>query len=126
MVLIDIPPHLENGIIPQRIYCHKQLASPILSALELLYSTNLLNGVSALSLLKTYDGCFNVRKKRGASTMSLHSWGLAIDFNAKTNAFGAKPTMPKIVVDAFKANGFDWGGDWLGKPDGMHFQIKYH
>jgi len=25
------------------------------------------------------DGCFNIRTKRGATSMSIHAWALAID-----------------------------------------------
>jgi hypothetical protein len=72
--------------------------------------------------LKTWDGCFNIRKKRGATSASLHSWGIAIDINAAWNGFGKPPTMSKELVSCFKDVGFDWGGDWT-RPDGMHFQL---
>ena len=70
------------------------------------------------------SSCFNIRGKRGnADSMSLHSWGVAIDVNAAWNGFGKKPTLSKEFVKCFTDAGFDWGGLWA-KPDGMHFQLK--
>ena len=107
MVLWDVPTELEIGVIPKRIYCNKDLQIPLLLAFKSLIATGYIKE------LKTWDGCFNIRKKRGASSSSLHSWGVAIDINAAWNGF----------VKCFTDNGFDWGGVW-SKPDGMHFQLK--
>ena len=72
--------------------------------------------------LKTWDGCFNIRKKRGLSSMSLHSWGLAVDVNAFENGLGQNPKLSKEFVECFTSSGFEWGGFWK-KKDGMHFQL---
>lgn len=72
--------------------------------------------------LKTFDGCFNPRLKRGGSTWSVHSWAIAIDVNAVWNAFGQKDfEMPEEFAVCFEDVGFIWGGRW-SKPDAMHFQ----
>jgi len=117
MVLWDIPPALEVGAIPKRLYCNKDLVGPLSKALQSLIDRGLVDQ------LKTWDGCFNIRKKRGQSTSSLHSWGIAIDVNAAWNRFGSKPTLSPEFVKCFTDNGFDWGGVW-SKPDGMHFQLS--
>lgn len=117
MVLYDVPTELEIGVIPKRIYCNKAMVPHLDKAFRALIQSG------AVKELKTWDGCFNVRKKRGSNSMSLHSWGLAIDINAAWNRFGAKPKMSQSVVRCFTENGFDWGGTWT-KPDGMHFQLK--
>jgi hypothetical protein len=116
MVIYDVQSHLEIGFIPKRIYCNKDLVMPLNKSLN----TVVLRGYA--DLITSWDGCFNIRKKRGASSSSLHSWGLAIDINAAHNRFGAKPSMNKNLVKCFTDNGFDWGGYWT-KPDGMHFQL---
>jgi hypothetical protein len=76
-------------------------------------------------LIVTWDGWFNIRKVYGTNKWSLHAWGLCFDCNAKTNKQGTKGDMPKVIVDIFKNNGFDWGGDFKGtRIDPMHMQIK--
>ncbi len=117
MVMWDVPSILEIGVIPKKIYCNKDLVIPLSKAFQNLIHTGHVNE------LKTWDGCFNVRKKRGGSTMSLHSWGVAVDMNAFSNCFGCKPTLSPGFVKCFTDAGFDWGGNWR-KPDGMHFQLK--
>jgi len=117
MCLWDIPSELEIGVIPKRLYCNKLMVIPLTQAFKNLIDTGCVNE------LKTWDGCFNVRKKRGLSSMSMHSWGLAIDVNAAWNGLGVVPVLSKEFVKCFTDAGFDWGGTWLRK-DGMHFQLK--
>jgi hypothetical protein len=117
MVVFDVPTHLEMGVIPKKVYCNKRMVGPLTQAFQNIVNRGL------VAQLKTWDGCFNIRKKRGAGSPSLHSWGLAIDINAAWNGFGKEPTMSKELVECFTDAGFDWGGVW-GKKDGMHFQLK--
>ena len=117
MTMWDVPGFLEIGMIPKRIYCNRDLVMPLSKAFQELIRTGHVNE------LKTWDGCFNIRKKRGGSTMSLHSWGVAVDLNAYANCFGCRPQLTPGFVKCFTDNGFDWGGTWR-KPDGMHFQLK--
>ncbi len=117
MVLWDIPSHLEVGVIPKRLYCNRDLVNPLTRALNALISTGHVHE------LKTWDGCFNIRKKRGLSSMSLHSWGIAIDVNAFENGLNQTPKLSAGFVKCFTDAGFDWGGTWKRK-DGMHFQLS--
>jgi len=117
MVLWDVPTELEIGVIPNRIYCNRDMLIPLTLAFKALINTGYVKE------LKTWDGCFNIRQKRGATTPSLHSWGVAIDVNAAWNGFGKRPTLSAGFVKCFTDAGFDWGGVW-SKPDGMHFQLK--
>jgi len=118
MILWDVPRELEIGVIPKRIYCNKDMVEPLTKAFKNLIATG------HVKELKTWDGCFNIRTKRGyLDNMSLHSWGVAIDVNAAWNGFGKKPTLSSGFVKCFTDAGFDWGGLWA-KPDGMHFQLK--
>lgn len=120
MVLWDVPAEIEIGIIPNRLYCNKDLIVPATAAF-----TNLVKS-GAVNDLLTFDGCFNIRPMRGRRLPSLHSWAVALDFDAFRNGLGKKPTMTKRVVECFLDTGL-W--DWLGKQplpytDGMHFQLR--
>lgn len=117
MVLWDVPTELEIGVIPKRIYCNRDMQIPLTLAFKALIASGFVKE------LKTWDGCFCIRKKVGGTTSSLHSWGVAIDVNAAWNGCGKKPTLSAGFVKCFTDNGFDWGGVW-SKPDGMHFQLK--
>jgi len=116
MTLWDVPGHLEVGIIPKRLYCNRDMIVPLTNAFTNLISTG------KVAELKTFDGCFNIRKKRGLSSMSLHSWGIAIDVNAAWNQLNMVPTLSPEFVKCFTDAGFEWGGTWQRK-DGMHFQL---
>jgi hypothetical protein len=116
MVMWDVPKELEIGVIPKKLYCNKDLVAPLSKAFKALITTGYVKE------LKTWDGCFNIRKKRGGSTMSLHSWGVAVDVNAYDNCFGCSPKFSKGFVKCFTDAGFNWGGNWK-KPDGMHFEL---
>lgn len=116
MVVWDVPTELEVGVIPKKIYCNKDMVEPLKKALKNLIDTGMVKE------LKTWDGCFNIRKKRGLNSASLHSWGLAIDVNAAWNQLGKEPVLSKGFVKCFTDAGFDWGGTWTRK-DGMHFQL---
>lgn len=86
-----------------------------------------------LDRLKTFDGALNVRMKRGyeksvdLSNLSTHSFGAAIDLNAKWNPLGhdtkpgAEGALDELVPIA-RESGFVWGGDWK-RPDKMHFEV---
>jgi hypothetical protein len=116
MVMWDVPTELEIGVIPKRIYCNKAMIEPLTKAFKNLISTGYVKE------LKTWDGCFNIRKKRGLSSQSLHSWGIAVDINAFENQLNMTPKLSAGFVKCFTDAGFDWGGTWTRK-DGMHFQL---
>lgn len=74
--------------------------------------------------LSEYGGSFNYRLIRGSSNLSNHAFAIAIDIAPSGNALGAtKGKMPKFAVDAFKAQGARWGGDYKGRKDFMHFEF---
>ena len=125
LVLWRVPEELQIGLIPSRIFCNRDLVYPLTEAF-----TNLVSRCSPDEItcyvdeLKSWDGCFNVRMKRGGNTWSLHSWGIAVDVNAAENPLGAEPKLSPGFVRCFIDAGFDWGGDWKHPKDGMHFQLK--
>jgi len=133
LVLWDVPEDLEIGVIPKRIYCHKDFIKPLEASFRALINTG------AVKELKTWDGCYNPRPIRGyeahwrrfekvnpvggARYLSTHTWGLAIDVNAFENGLGRKPKLSKTFVKCFTDNGFTWGGTFK-RLDGMHFELS--
>jgi len=117
MRLMSIPTSFPiNSVIPRRIYCYPELAKRFAASLDALADADLLHEI------KTYDGCFNIRKQRHSLVrQSLHSWGLAVDLNASYSS--KKTCFSPGFVRIFKEHGFDWGGDW-SIPDRMHFQLS--
>jgi hypothetical protein len=74
-----------------------------------------------------FSGSFALRNMRGLNTISMHAFGLAIDWDAGHNALGAKEEHTffkpdSLLVQAFKSEGWIWGGDWRGRRDAMHVQ----
>lgn len=116
MVVWDVPTELEIGFIPKKLYCNKDMVEPLSKAFKALIDSG------HVKELKTWDGCFNIRKKRGLASSSLHSWGLAIDVNAFENGLNVTPKLSPGFVKCFTDNGFIWGGMFKRK-DGMHFEL---
>jgi hypothetical protein len=73
-----------------------------------------------------YSGSYAARPMRGGSAPSMHSYGAAIDFDDEENQQHSQHhlfTDDSLIVKAFKAEGWVWGGDWSPSSiDAMHFQ----
>ncbi len=80
-------------------------------------------------------GTYNFRTMRGLNSLSVHSYGAAIDLAPVANPLGKKwrpdaGMMPLSVVAMFEEEGWTWGGDWNAngnvndqvRHDAMHFQ----
>jgi hypothetical protein len=116
----------DKNVIVKKITCHQKIAQSLYKILEnvqKIYG----NDIQKLNL-DLFGGCLNVRRMRGGSAWSTHSWGSAIDLDPDNNqlrwgtdraAFG-RPVY-KDFLDAFEAEG------WVSllrarNMDGMHFQ----
>jgi hypothetical protein len=124
LVLLPAPYALfMDGQLVRNIRCHKLVRDSlrrILTAIRDLYKTP--EAIHAAGL-DQYDGCYNYRVVRGASHLSMHAYGAAVDFDAADNPLGATHgRMPAEVVAIFKAEGWRWGGDYTGRQDWMHFE----
>ena len=76
--------------------------------------------------LKSFDGCFNIRRSKGGNIMSQHSWGIATDWNATTNPYGQDGDMPPEIIKCFAECGFESGSLWTPPgQDFMHFQASW-
>lgn len=119
LMLWNVPAYINAALpaLPNKIYCNNDLVQPLQQAFKNIIDRGLTKKV------KTWDGCFNIRKKRGYKSWSTHAWAISIDINAAWNRLGQTPQMSPELVKCFTDAGFDWGGTWT-RPDGMHFQLK--
>lgn len=77
-------------------------------------------------------GAFNCRKKVGSNGWSVHSLKIALDINWQSNPYGRRlvtnfPPAMRTAIKAIRTNNgkqvWEWGGDWDGNKDAMHWQI---
>ncbi len=112
--------NIRTGTVPimGTVTCHKLMLPQLRGALQEVVD----RGLDAT--LHSYDGCYVPRfiERNPERSISLHTWGIAIDMDASTNYRGIKGTMDPEVVAVFKRWGFRWGGDW-NYTDPMHFEM---
>ena len=145
MVVLDIlAPYVEN------LFRHLFLMRfPLQSAKRIEF----FDGDDERSMQANNSSAFNFRAIAGTSTLSLHSYGAAIDINPLQNPClchpqevpdslcstlevwpmggveylnrrNQRPGMVESIVDAFHEAGFrDWGGAWNDLVDYHHFQL---
>jgi hypothetical protein len=119
---------MRMGDIPiTRVKVHKLVAGELDSILKEIWAgcNEDIETIKKLHIDR-YSGAYNYRAKRGGSSLSMHAYGVAIDFDASNNMMG-KPggffKQDHILVKTFKKYGWTWGGDWSGKSyDPQHFQ----
>lgn len=102
------------------VRCHRIMLPQLVAALTQIQSQGLTDSVDT----SQYGGCYVPRfiGRDENRPISMHAWGLAIDFNVKDNPQGAQPKMDPRVVEIFEEWGFRWGGRW-SVPDGHHFEL---
>jgi hypothetical protein len=119
MQLWDVPEEINKAIpaLPNKIYINYLLIVPLEDTLRELIANDLHRQI------RTWDGCFNIRKKRGSFGISVHSWGIAVDLNAAWNPFRGAVTWSDKFLSVWRDNGWICGADWsTASKDGMHFQ----
>lgn len=118
-------PMIYAGIRVTRITSHYKVAAFLCKALEEI------NQAGHWEAVEAYGGGFEPRLIRGGDNWSVHTLGLAWDFDPARNPLGAPPeachfgSSPegRWVVDCFNAWGFFWGGRFQNRKDCMHFQF---
>jgi hypothetical protein len=83
--------------------------------------------------LTRLGGTFTWRMIAGTNRPSPHSFGVSIDLNVALSHYWrwqSPPSpirwtnkIPQVIVDAFEAEGFIWGGRWY-HYDTMHFEYR--
>lgn len=110
---------LNTNHVVEHIACNTDIHGPLLQSLTDIHKQGFGD------VLKTFDGCLNIRRVRGSNSMSTHAYGLSLDLNASLNPLGSLSgdfIRHMEVVNIFKKNDFTWGGDFHNRKDQMHFQ----
>ncbi len=100
------------------VTCHQALFPQLRAALEEVVTRGLADEIN----VDEYEGCYYPRFIANTTTLSNHSFGLALDLNVPGNQRGTVGEMNRDVVSIFEKWGFAWGGDW-GYTDPMHFEL---
>ncbi len=100
------------------VTCNKAIFPQLEAALDEVVSRGLAGEIHP----DEYAGCYYPRFIAGTTTLSNHSFGLALDLNTPGNQRGTVGEMNREVVSIFKSWGFAWGGDW-SYTDPMHFEM---
>lgn len=99
-----------------------------------------------LSMAANNTSAFNYRVVAGSKTLSMHSYGLAVDINPllnpyvksdgsfspvnaadyvdRTREFPGKIDHDDLCYKLFAERGWSWGGDWKNSKDYQHFSKK--
>jgi hypothetical protein len=85
---LEVPYKLKLAWAPSttltKITCHEKVAKSLYSIFENTLKTYGEKEISKLRL-DLFGGCLNVRKMRGGSSWSIHSWGAAVDLDPDNN-----------------------------------------
>jgi hypothetical protein len=128
LVLVPIPWMCVNswdGKTCKSIKVHRRCAQSLIRILAKIWEVS---GKSQDKInqwgMNKCGGGYAYRVMRGGTSLSMHAYGCAVDFDPARNELGdVNPNLAHCidVIRAFKNEGWTWGGGWK-KPDGMHFQ----
>lgn len=105
------------------ISVHEKIADAVLEVLNKVLKHYGAEKIHQLKLDR-YDGCYNDRSTRSGSLPSMHSWAIAIDWDAADNGNLVKAPKALFSHDEYKywiqawkeagfTGGFDWNRDWM-------------
>ncbi|MCF8276769.1 MAG: hypothetical protein K9J17_08550 [Flavobacteriales bacterium] len=80
-------PHIldwDRDVSTTKITCHQKVGDSLVRVLSKVKDHYGMDGIHRLKL-DIWGGGFNVRKKRGGSEYSMHSWGIAMDYDPSNN-----------------------------------------
>ncbi len=104
---------------------HEKCAASLLRVFVRLHSQFPDEAARRKAGITIYDGLYNPRPMRGGTAWSMHSWAIAIDFNAEDNMnnqhWPTSAVMPIEVMECFAQEGWTAAGAFWNR-DAMHFQ----
>ncbi|MSZ76687.1 MAG: M15 family peptidase [Actinobacteria bacterium] len=113
--------HIVTAAVPilGSVTCNVAIIPQLRAALEEIVQRGLADAIH----VGEYAGCYYPRFIAGTTTLSNHSFGLALDLNVPGNLRGTVGEMDRTVVSIFEKWGFAWGGRWR-YTDPMHFELS--
>jgi hypothetical protein len=133
-IKLEVPYKLKLAWAPSttlsRITCNQKVAQSLGIIFDNTLKTYGEKDIEKLRL-NMFGGCLNVRKMRGGSAWSIHSWGAAIDLDPDNNQLkwaSPKATFSKKEYEPFWKIVEAEGWTSLGRRrnyDWMHFQAAY-
>lgn len=108
--------------------CHQKVEAPMKRIFQRTFTHYGHEKIKQLRL-DLFGGCLNVRKMRGGSAWSMHSWGIAVDIDPDRNQLKwgrDKASLDDAVYAKFWEFVYDEGAISLGRErnyDWMHFQF---
>ncbi|MCP4089611.1 MAG: hypothetical protein GY746_07440 [Gammaproteobacteria bacterium] len=118
----------DTDVIVTKMTCHRLVAEPMEAIFQDTLDHYGLDEVQRLGL-DMYGGCLNVRKMRGGTRYSMHSWGIAVDMDPGRNQFRwakNRARLARVEYDPFWKIVEKHGATSLGREknfDWMHFQF---
>ncbi len=110
------------------IRVHRLVAGAVQEALEEVLRVYGLQRIKELRL-DQYGGCFNYRKTGSGKALSMHAWGIALDFDPDNNAYGLHAPAARLSGKEYVPWWEAWervGAVSLGRErdyDWMHLQF---
>jgi hypothetical protein len=130
---------VQAALVPVRVggklfMVHRKIAEP-LRRVAVRVAAAMKKDATLARFFESPGGTFNWRRIAGTDTLSMHSWGIAIDLDTRRSNYWRNETpredapvhwknsYPQALVDAFESEGFVWGGRWY-HFDTMHFEYR--
>lgn len=118
----------EPDSVIKRITCHEKIAEPLQRIFRKVLGEYGEQRIKELQLDR-FGGCLNVRKMRGGSAWSIHSWGAAVDIDPDRNQLRwgrDRAALAQPVYETFWEIVESEGATSLGRRknyDWMHLQF---
>lgn len=96
--LVNIKPAYQLyycGTPVKTIRVHKAIADRVQAALKEILAHYGIADIKRLGL-DQYSGSYNYRKSTGSSSLSMHAWGIALDFAAEKNTYAMKKPQASL------------------------------
>lgn len=144
---------VEGGVVTGELVVHADVADAVVGVFRALFEAGYpirslrlvddFGGSDDASMAADNTSAFNCRAITRGTGWSEHAYGRALDLNPRENPYvrgtlvlppegepyADRPDLPgvlhpgDVVVTAFAAAGWTWGGDWTSPVDYQHFSV---